>query len=375
MNKRIKINIVHMLYCLCRIFPVKNNRIVFSSFDCRKFGGIPREISDFLNSDFEKIWILDDDVEVNVPSDVKRVRPHSLMKIYYYSTAKVWVDSHHFGNRWKRSNQYLIQTWHAAIPIKKIEGGCVEYFDPEHLKDVKKCSEMTDLQISNSDIATSVLRDGMWYYGPVLQVGMPTNDILVNISKKNRDCIKKELCLDASFKYILYAPTCRQDDSLDLVDALDYDQVVAAFEKRFSGKWKFLYRGHPIADQNKKGKIHNENVIDVTSYQKVNELLAIADSVITDYSSTISDFLVTERPGFFFAYDYDDYKSRRDFYIPLNQWPFPLAKNNMELVSNILEFDDVKFKENVTKFKNEINMRETGTSTQSVCDYIMKVCV
>ena len=47
----------------------------------------------------------------------------------------------------------------------------------------------------------------------------------------------------------------------------------------------------------------------------------------------------------------------------------------MELVSNILEFDDVKFKENVTKFKNEINMRETGTSTQSVCDYIMKVCV
>ena len=234
---------------------------------------------------------------------------------------------------------------------------------------------MTDLQISNSDIATSVLRDGMWYYGPVLQVGMPTNDILVNISKKNRDCIKKELCLDASFKYILYAPTCRQDDSLDLVDALDYDQVVAAFEKRFSGKWKFLYRGHPIADQNKKGKIHNENVIDVTSYQKVNELLAIADSVITDYSSTISDFLVTERPGFFFAYDYDDYKSRRDFYIPLNQWPFPLAKNNMELVSNILEFDDVKFKENVTKFKNEINMRETGTSTQSVCDYIMKVCV
>lgn len=231
MNKEIKAGIIHGLYRLFWTIPIKKNRIVFSSFDNRKYGGNPRTISDALDADFEKIWVLDDDVDAELPADVKRVSTHSLRKIYYYATAKVWVDSHHFSNRWKRKSQYLIQTWHGAIPLKKLEGGCVEYFSPEHVRAVYECSKMTDLQISNSDYATDVMRKGMWYYGPVLQMGMPLNDELVKNTRNRILVVKRELKLQEDIKYILYAPTCRMDDTLDLVDALDYKNVVSAFEK------------------------------------------------------------------------------------------------------------------------------------------------
>ena len=372
---RMKEQIIHLLYTLFRVFPIRKNRIVFSSFDNTLYGGNPRVITEALLKvkNVEAIWILNPDVDVELPSAIKRVSSHSLKKIYYYSTAKIWVDSHHFYNRWKRKNQYLIQTWHAALPLKKIEGEVPQYFSPEHIRQVRRCSEMTDYQISNSDKATEILRDGMWYTGPVIQVGMPVNDILVN---QNTELVLNkldELGLNKKNKYILYAPTCRQSDTEDKVNALDYERVTNAFRKRFGGEWKVLYRGHPIADSKQKEELLNPEVIDVTKIQLISDLLVIADAVITDYSSTVTDFMITRRPAFLYTYDYNIYKLKRDFMFSLEELPFPLAKNNETLEEQILAFDDSKYQSDIDRLFMKWNLKETGEATMTLLNVLIYI--
>lgn len=100
----------------------------------------------------------------------------------------------------------------------------------------------------------------------------------------------------------------------------------------------------------------------------------IADAVITDYSSTITDFMCTGKPAFIFAYDYDSYKKVREFYIPLNQLPFPFATNNCDLVTNIVNFNANKFYDGIHDFAEKINLHESGHATVHVLNYIRKIC-
>lgn len=372
-----KKSLIHLLYKIFGLLPIKNNRIVFSSFDNTLCGGNPRTISDYILSnrkDYEVIWILDKKVNPGeMGGKYKRVSSHSVKKIYYYATAGIWIDSHHFCNRWKRENQFLIQTWHAAIPLKKIEGHCPQYFSPSHIKQVYKCSKMTDYQLSNSDIATKLLREGMWYNGPIVQKGMPVNDCLVKNNKSMIRKLKQNMDLSENINYVLYAPTCRQTDAEDKVNELDYDRVVKNLSKRFGGIWKVLYRGHPIADASKKELLQNSDVLDVTYIQKVQDILCVADIVITDYSSTVTDFMITKKPAFLFAHDYSTYKGRRDFIFPLEDLPFPLAKDNNMLENNIINFDEEKYMNDVNVFFKKWNINETGTGTEAIVSIIDRI--
>lgn len=372
-----KKSLIHLLYKLFGLFPIKNDRIVFSSFDNALCGGNPRTISDYIlnnRKDYEVIWILDKSVDTGEMSGkYKRVSSHSVKKIYYYATARIWIDSHHFCNRWKRKNQFLIQTWHAAIPLKKIEGHCPQYFSPSHIRQVYKCSKMTDYQISNSDIATKLLREGMWYDGPVIQKGMPVNDCLVKNDESVISKLKQNIGLSDDINYVLYAPTCRQSDAEDKVNELDYDRLVKNLSKRFGGIWKVLYRGHPIADASKKESLRNSDVLDVTHIQKVQDILCVVDIVITDYSSTVTDFMITKKPAFLFAHDYSTYKGRRDFIIPLEDLPFPLAKDNNMLENNILSFNEEKYVNDINGFLKKWNINETGIGTEAIVSIIDRI--
>lgn len=368
-----KDSIVNVLYNICRIFPIKKNRIVFSSFDNKQYGGNPRVISEYLeqNSNLELIWVIDKNVKVELPGNVKRVNSHSIKKIYYYATAKVWVDSHHFYNRKKRKNQYLVQTWHASNPIKKIEGDCLEYFKPSHIRQVRHCSNMTDYQLTDSDFGREVLKRGMWYSGPILQVGMPINDRLVASNPDDILETKKKLGLSLTNRFVLYAPTCRQHDEDENNTILDYDRLIANLKEKFGGNWTVLYRGHPISNPNKDELLKNKYVLDVSQVQQAADLLLIADIVITDYSSIIIDFLATSRPGFLFTYDYADYKGKRDFYFDLHELPFDMTQNNNELAEAITEFDVNIYYDKVQRFKKKINYTETGNATESISRIIM----
>jgi CDP-glycerol glycerophosphotransferase len=84
-------------------------------------------------------------------------------------------------------------------------------------------------------------------------------------------------------------------------------------------------------------------VRDVSSYPDGTELMLAADVLVTDYSSMMFDFAVTERPMLFFTYDLDAYRDEiRGFYFDFAaEAPGPLLRTNDELAEALGDLDAV----------------------------------
>ena len=93
-------------------------------------------------------------------------------------------------------------------------------------------------------------------------------------------------------------------------------------------------RLHPNDTENKElilGNLKNPNIIDASSYNDMQELLCATDTLVTDYSSTIGEALVSNKKCFIYAYDYEKYKNR-GLVMDLIDLPFPVTFNQVDLL-------------------------------------------
>ena len=173
----------------------------------------------------------------------------------------------------------------------------------------------------------------------------------------------------------MYAPTFR-DKSTDLsIYSLEMKQLKNALDDRFGGHWVILTRLHPKLKNLKEQFMNKEldYVFDVTDYSDIQELLVSVDSVITDYSSCIYDFMLTRKPGFIFATDIERYNISRGFYYPLESTPFPISKNINELVNNIKNFNYENYIKDVDKFLDGKGCIDNGTASEKVVGLIQNI--
>ena len=91
------------------------------------------------------------------------------------------------------------------------------------------------------------------------------------------------------------------------------------------------------------------------------ELLAVADVLITDYSGCMFDFGFTRKPVFLFAKDLKRYLAKeRETYFSLSDVPFKLAQDEYELMKNIEEFNLTNYKIECQEFENRIGLKILG---------------
>ena len=87
-------------------------------------------------------------------------------------------------------------------------------------------------------------------------------------------------------------------------------------------KWYLIIKAHPHIDA--KNPVSNCTL-------PTEELLDLADVLVTDYSSVLFDYLLFETPAVLFAPDLEEYEQKRGFYIDYRTLPFPLAKDAQTL--------------------------------------------
>ena len=372
--KKIQKGLAWLLY---RALPVQKNKVVFTSFYGRGASDNPKAIVDELAKRPEQldiVWLAKDTAHAGVPEGVRVVPYDTPAAIREMSTAKVWVDNCRKGARNKKKGQYYMQTWH-GFALKRIERDVADKLNtPEnaaYAEYAKRDSAQIDAIISNSTFMTKIYQESFWYHGPVLEYGSPRNDLLVHPSADARKTIAKALHLPEDCRYIMYAPTFRADHSLDAYN-LDYHAACHACEQRFGGKWIMLVRLHPGVMQLAKDlKFDNQVTFDATAFDDMQLLLSACDAVITDYSSLMFDFALTRRPCFQFATDIDAYKTDRNFYFPIDETPFPLAKSNAEMVQHILDFDDAAYQKDWDAFYQKMGFCEDGQATQRCVQWIL----
>ena len=77
-----------------------------------------------------------------------------------------------------------------------------------------------------------------------MKSGTPRNDVFFKGSLEIERKVKNELGIESDCKIVLFAPTFRKSDDINLY-ILDFDSIVKALKDRFGGCWKMIIRLHP----------------------------------------------------------------------------------------------------------------------------------
>ena len=119
--RQIVYGILSLCFYICRVIPIKQNKIVVSSYDGKGYGDHGKYICNALlaqGADVDIVWLSGNPNDV-FPTGIRPVKFKSLRSIYEQATAKVWIDNKrkkHYVR--KRKGQYYIQIWHGGLGLK-----------------------------------------------------------------------------------------------------------------------------------------------------------------------------------------------------------------------------------------------------------------
>lgn len=359
MNRRLE-NILDLarFYIYSRVqgrsLRVDENKVLFLSQTYSKLDGNLKEMHDFLDGkDYELLVHVGDRYaqsshaeKRSIMRDMSSAKYIFLDDFYTYTSAIKLKDG-----------QKLIQLWHGAGAFKKfaysrlhsegnmkrVHGGYRKYTHVSVTsEEIRPCyAEAFDIPLAN-----------------VKACGIPRTDIFFDEAELAR---AKERVFAAypalrNKKIVLIAPTYRGDRLEDA--SYDFDELrLDRLQERFGEEYTFVTKWHPALMRNiENGCVKFElpqAVIDATYYDDINDLLIVADMLVTDYSSLIFEYSLMEKPIVFFAYDLEEYTKDRGFYFDYGDYVYgALAKNSDELQEAIesREMHDDKRRAFVSRF-------------------------
>ena len=362
--KNTALTVFKLLIYIFRIFPIRSNRVVFRSSSGTKYNCCPKYITEYIletcPEDFEIIWIFNDPKQYQqlTAQSIRLCRANSLASLYYFATARFVVDNHGPNSYFtKRKGQYVFNTWHGGGAYKK----GFKNQAASHTAYTVVMKQNTDYFIAS---CRRIAACGLFSDSPekILPFGMARSDLFFRDTTAVRKKVFAHFGIAKDEKLLLYAPTYRYFET-DTVYGLDCEKVTAACRERFGGTFRFAYRMHEFIIHNKTD-MSGKNYINMNDYDDMQEILAAADVIITDYSSLIWDAALMKKPCFIFATDLAQFIEERDFYTPVDKWPFPLAQSNQELTAVIGSFDEADYRIACAQHLESLGSFETGESAK-----------
>ena len=168
--------------------------------------------------------------------------------------------------------------------------------------------------------------------------GLPRTDLFADPGRRTRALarLRARYGLPDGRRIVLYAPTfrgdtvgkARYDDLLDL--RVMHDDAGRRPRGRCSSSTRSSARASTIPPE------LASFAIDASADPDLNELMLVADVLVTDYSSAIYEFALLGRPIAFLAPDGDAYGSERGFYLDFPaDLPGPVFATTAELAAAI----------------------------------------
>lgn len=360
---------------------VHKGRMMCWAYTFKQYSCNPRYLTEYLlenNTEFEIFWVFKGNVDTfGVDKRIKCVRYKSLRYFLLVNTAEFFITNARtdpYRIYWhKRKGQKYVMLWHGGVALKRIEKDAESQLSYSYLKKAKIDSKVCDLMVSGCRFQTSLLKEKFWYDGEILEKGIPRNDVFFDKARhpEMRERICRKYGISPDSRIVLYAPTFRRDKSIEPY-RIDWSRVVPELRKIYgSEKVSVLLRLHPnlIGKADASSLVNDESVIDVTRYHDMQELLCVSDLLITDYSSSMFDITMLKKPCMLYATDIEKYN--RGYYFDFAELPFPLARNEEELIGNIRTFDSAAYDESVESFfEKHIGLCEDGNASKAIAGWL-----
>ena len=294
-------------------------------------------------SDLELIWAVKDHAvalpEGAVPVIIDSTEWYDAVGSARYLCQNIDYD------RWfvRREHQRYLQTFH-GYPFKSMGASLWRSQGKSERAIADGCrrrNESWDAILLPDQQTTELYRSEYRYQGEVLICGYPRDDSLLAADAEDvRQRTRALLGLKPGQHAVLYAPTWRDTAATgawtaQMFDELDLDELTRAL----GPDYVVLVRGHNYVLRGG-GSSLAADVLDVTSYPEVNDLILAADVAVLDYSSLRFDWMLTEKPVLFFVPDLADYLSARTSLFDFaSTAPGPLLSTTAEVTRALQTID------------------------------------
>ena len=210
----------------------------------------------------------------------------------------------------------IIQVWHASGAFKTV--GYSRVGKPGSPSPFSKSHKNYTHAIVSSDHDTRFYAEA---YGlpeeRIFATGIPRMDLFFDEEYKSRaiESVYTAMPRLRDSRVVLFVPTFRGSGPSDAYYDFDRLDLPALYSLCVEQDTVVVFKMHPFVRQTLRiPEAFADRFIDATTSREVNELLLVADLVITDYSSVVFEYSTLKRPMLFFAYDLDEYIASRDFY-------------------------------------------------------------
>lgn len=311
-------------------------------------------IANNINKKYKIIWIVDNpqmyDKPLNVEFLSRKIKTKKDIYNFYskVGSAKYLFFTHPYWYKEKKSDQIIINLWH-GIPLKDGRNDIHETFDYLIIPS-KFSKELFQKFIGAKDEQCLIL-------------GTPRNDLLfcqsdpiskiINNSKQAKNIIvmttfkQGAYIKDSNIVYPFVLPFI--NDKKDLIN-LNYHLK--------ENNINLIIKIHHLQKMELIDKINLSNVVYIEDEElnakniQLYELVGKTDALLTDYSSIMFDYLLTNKPIGYFINDLEEYRKNRGFLVD-NIYEYmigPKIENKQEFYEFINQV-----KENKDGFKNERN--------------------
>ena len=367
--------LMRVIYILSSIIPIKK-RIVFATYRTLELEDNFKYIYDEIkkqNLDYECKYLFKK-VDQGLIGKVKYLF-HMMRATYYMATSEFFlIDDYYFPvyTVKPRNGTEIVQVWHACGAFKKFGYSTLDKnygANNDYIKYIPIHTNYSHVLVSSKEVAKYYAEAFNMSEDQIDPIGVPRTDLFFDKEKQKKSKLKlyDRYPKLKDKKLILYAPTFRgtSQSNAKLDITFDLEKVL----KSIPDDYIFGLKMHPFV----KTRIDDskyDNLIDLSDYDNINDILLISEMLITDYSSVVFEYSLLERPIIFYSPDRDLYKEERDFYYDYEEFvPGPIISTTEGLIS---EINNDKFDINkIIDFKEKFFDHLDGNSSKRFVDMII----
>ncbi|MBE6475775.1 MAG: glycosyltransferase [Actinomyces succiniciruminis] len=329
--------------------PIDDKTILYevghgSSISCNPRAIFHAALSSERTRNYTHVWVINDDTSLPADvlglSNVVLVRRETPLYFRYLATAKYLVNNTSFGSYFvRRDEQKYLNTWHGT-PLKAMGKAISDEF-LAYGNIARNMLQCTELAVGNQWTADVLLKEDdveRIFPGRIVLEGTPRIDNIFKDKGAQADVLAA--IADGTQRPLLaYVPTWRGQINAEGEIAFDPMVEVEALEAFERAGYQVVYSAHRFVRESAKGTALERFMIplDVDLY----DVLAVADVLVTDYSSVYFDYLVRDRPIVFYCYDLESYTSERGMYdVPMPGPVHTTLEDTVGSLVRILEGED-----------------------------------
>lgn len=227
----------------------------------------------------------------------------------------------------------IVQLWHGAGAFKKF--GLSTEDNPAVRRQVERANRrITHLFVTSKQVIPFYQEAFEIPAGRIFATGVPIADVYHREERiragKERFYARFPSLWDK--KLLLYTPTFRrsQEENRAILENFPVEELHQALGE----EWVILIKMHPKYPG--EGILENSFCYNMTDYFNIADLYFVSDMLITDYSSTIVEYVLLDKPIVLYCYDLPEYD--RGFYRDyVETAPGPVAGSREELLEKISE--------------------------------------